>query len=40
MRSIALACRAVLGQSTGGVLHEDADEALHTKLVYVASRAD
>jgi SAM-dependent methyltransferase len=37
--SAGLACRAVLGQSTGGVLHEDADEEVHTKLVYVAGRA-
>ncbi|HET6448721.1 MAG TPA: class I SAM-dependent methyltransferase [Conexibacter sp.] len=37
--SAGLACRAVLGQSTGGVLHEDADEETHTKLVYVAGRA-
>jgi hypothetical protein len=29
----------VLGQSTGGVLHEDADEDAHTKLVYVAGHA-
>jgi SAM-dependent methyltransferase len=40
LRSAGLACRAVLGQSTGGVLHEDADEIAHTKLVYVAGRAD
>lgn len=39
LRSAGLACRAVLGQSTGGVLHEDADEDAHTKLVYVATRA-
>jgi SAM-dependent methyltransferase len=38
LASAGLACRAVLGQSTGGVLHEDADEDSHTKLVYVASR--
>lgn len=38
LSSAGLACRAVLGQSTGGVLHEDADEEIHTKLVYVASR--
>jgi SAM-dependent methyltransferase len=37
--SAGLACRAVLGQSTGGVLHEVADEEVHTKLVYVAGRA-
>lgn len=36
--SAGLACRAVLGQSPGAVLHEDADEDAHTKLVYVASR--
>jgi SAM-dependent methyltransferase len=30
---------AGLGQSTGAVLHEDADEEIHTKLVYVAGRA-
>jgi len=36
LASAGLACRAVLGQSTGGVLHEDADEEVHTKLVYVA----
>jgi SAM-dependent methyltransferase len=34
-----LRCHAVLGQSTGGVLHEDADEEAHTKLVYIAGRA-
>jgi len=39
LTSAGLACRAVLGQSTGGVLHEDADEQAHTKLVYVAGRA-
>ncbi|MDO8212821.1 class I SAM-dependent methyltransferase [Conexibacter sp. CPCC 206217] len=39
LASAGLACRAVLGQSTGGVLHEDADEDTHTKLVYVAGRA-
>jgi SAM-dependent methyltransferase len=39
LSSAGLACRAVLGQSTGGVLHEDADEDAHTKLVYVAGRA-
>lgn len=39
LASAGLACRAVLGQSTGGVLHEDADEQAHTKLVYVAGRA-
>jgi SAM-dependent methyltransferase len=39
LTSAGLACRAVLGQSTGGVLHEDADEEAHTKLVYVAGRA-
>lgn len=39
LASAGLACRAVLGQSTGGVLHEDADEEVHTKLVYVAGRA-
>jgi SAM-dependent methyltransferase len=39
LSSAGLTCRAVLGQSTGGVLHEDADEAAHTKLVYVAGRA-
>ncbi len=39
LASAGLACRAVLGQSTGAVLHEDADEDLHTKLVYVASPA-
>jgi hypothetical protein len=37
--SAGLACRAVLGQSTGGVLHDDADEDAHTKVVYVAGRA-
>jgi SAM-dependent methyltransferase len=36
LTSAGLACRAVLGQSTGGVLHEDAEEEVHTKLVYVA----
>ena len=39
LASAGLACRAVLGQSTGAVLHADADEEAHTKLVYVASRA-
>ena len=39
LASAGLACRAVLGQSTGAVLHDDADEEVHTKLVYVASRA-
>jgi len=39
LASAGLACRAVLGQSTGGVLHKDADEEVHTKLVYVAGRA-
>jgi SAM-dependent methyltransferase len=39
LTSAGLACRAVLGQSTGAVLYEDADEEAHTKLVYVASRA-
>ncbi len=39
LMSAGLACRAVLGQSTGGVLHEAADEEVHTKLVYVAGRA-
>jgi SAM-dependent methyltransferase len=39
LASTGLACRSVLGQSTGGVLHEDADEDTHTKLVYVVTRA-
>ncbi|HXE44702.1 MAG TPA: class I SAM-dependent methyltransferase [Conexibacter sp.] len=39
LASAGLACRAVLGQSTGGVLHEGADEEVHTKLVYVAGQA-
>jgi SAM-dependent methyltransferase len=39
LASAGLVCRAVLGQSTGAVLHGDADEDVHTKLVYVASRA-
>jgi SAM-dependent methyltransferase len=39
LSSAGLACRAVLGQSPGGVLHEDADEDAHTKLVYVATQA-
>lgn len=39
LASAGLACRAVLGQSTGGLLHERADEDAHTKLVYVAARA-
>jgi SAM-dependent methyltransferase len=39
LASAGLSCRAVLGQSTGGILHEDADEDGHTKLVYVAGRA-
>lgn len=39
LRDAGLACLAVLGQSTGAVLHPDADESLHTKLVYVAAHA-
>lgn len=39
LASAGLACRAVFGQSTGGVLHEHADEEAHTKLVYLASHA-
>jgi SAM-dependent methyltransferase len=39
LASAGLACRAVLGQSTGGVLHQDADEEAHTKLVWIASHA-
>lgn len=39
LASAGLACRAVLGQSPGGVLHPEADEDEHTKLVYVAGRA-
>lgn len=39
LASAGLACRAVLGQSTGGVLHAHADEDAHTKLVYLAGRA-
>ena len=39
LASAGLACRAVLGQSTGAVLHEVADEETHTKLVYIAGRA-
>ena len=39
LTSAGLATRAVLGQSTGGVLHEDAEEEVHTKLVYVAGHA-
>jgi SAM-dependent methyltransferase len=39
LTSAGLACRAVLGQSTGGFLHEEPDEDRHTKLVYVAGRA-
>lgn len=39
LASAGLACRAVLGQSPGGVLHDAADEETHTKLVYVAGRA-
>lgn len=39
LASAGLACRAVLGQSTGAVLHDVADEDAHTKLVYVASHA-
>jgi SAM-dependent methyltransferase len=39
LASAGLACRAVLGQSTGGVLHGNADEETHTKLVYLAGRA-
>ncbi len=38
LASVGLACHAVLGQSTGAVLHAVADEDLHTKLVYVAGR--
>jgi SAM-dependent methyltransferase len=37
LTAAGLACRAVMGQSTGAVLHQDADEDAHTKLVYVAS---
>lgn len=39
LTSAGLTCRAVLGQSTGGLLHEVADEEVHTKLVWVASHA-
>lgn len=39
LASAGLTCRAVLGQSTGAVMHDDADEDVHTKLVYVASHA-
>lgn len=39
LASAGLACRAVLGQSTGGVLHATPDEETHSKLVYVAGRA-
>jgi SAM-dependent methyltransferase len=39
LASAGLACRAVLGQSTGAVLHQDPDEGAHTKLVYVVSRS-
>jgi SAM-dependent methyltransferase len=39
LTSAGLACRDVLGQSTGGVLDEDTDEDAHTKLVYVAGQA-
>ena len=39
LTSAGLTCRAVLGQSTGGVLHEEPDEDVHTKLVYIAGRA-
>jgi SAM-dependent methyltransferase len=39
LASAGLACRAVMGQSTGAVLHTVADEEAHTKLVYVAGRA-
>jgi SAM-dependent methyltransferase len=38
LASAGLDCRAVLGQSTGAVLHAEADEDVHTKLVYVARR--
>lgn len=38
LASAGLVCRAVLGQSPGGVLHDAPDEDVHTKLVYVASR--
>jgi SAM-dependent methyltransferase len=40
LAAAGLACHAVLGQSTGAVLHTVADEGVHTKLVYVAGRAD
>jgi SAM-dependent methyltransferase len=40
LASAGLDCRAVLGQSTGAVLHTFADEDAHSKLVYVAGRAD
>jgi SAM-dependent methyltransferase len=39
LASAGLACRAVLGQSTGALLHEEPDEDVHTKLVYLAGRA-
>ncbi len=39
LSTAGLSCRAVLGQTTGGVLHESADEDVHTKVVYVAARA-
>jgi SAM-dependent methyltransferase len=39
LAAAGLACHAVLGQSTGAVLHASADEDVHTKLVYVAGRA-
>jgi SAM-dependent methyltransferase len=40
LAAAGLACRAVMGQSTGAVLHAVADEDVHTKVVYVAGRAD
>nr|WP_246345718.1 class I SAM-dependent methyltransferase [Conexibacter arvalis] len=38
LASAGLDCRAVMGQSPGGLLHEEPDEEAHTKLVYVARR--
>ena len=37
LRAAGLEPRAVYGQTTGGELHDDADESLHTKLLFVAA---
>ncbi len=40
LRDAGLALRAVHGQTSGGELHDDADESRHTKLLFVAARTD